>query len=207
MIKAKLSNWVRYKIEVSVYYARHCYAFDDSRSMNVIRAGKPKDIPIVVDVYNRSMGGVDKSDQMMTSYEVERKRVKKWYKKIFNHLINQSAFNSQILHSRMGGQLTPLKFRQKLVATIIEKYSTSQPRIGQHGRRMINAFRLTERHFPSYVKSPESSTKNNNRKHQRRCTVCSKHNIHRETRFICAQCDVGLCAVPCFERYHTLANY
>ena len=26
--------------------------------VNVICAGKPKDIPIVVDVYNRSMGGV-----------------------------------------------------------------------------------------------------------------------------------------------------
>ena len=47
------------------------------------RAGKDKEIPLVVDFYNQHMGGVDKSDQMLTSYEIERKRVKKWYKKFF----------------------------------------------------------------------------------------------------------------------------
>ena len=52
-------------------------------TINVTRAGKEKTIPLVVNFYNANMGGVDKSDQMLTSYEVERKRVKKWYKKSF----------------------------------------------------------------------------------------------------------------------------
>ena len=41
---------------------------------NVIvkRAGKDKEIPRVVDFYNQHMGGVDKSDQMLTSYEIQR---------------------------------------------------------------------------------------------------------------------------------------
>ena len=38
-------------------------------------------IPEIVNVYNNQMGGVDRSGQMLTSYEAERKRVKKWYKK------------------------------------------------------------------------------------------------------------------------------
>ena len=50
-------------------------------AINVTRAGKGKTIPLVVNFYNANMGGVDKSDQMLTSYEVERKRVKEWYKK------------------------------------------------------------------------------------------------------------------------------
>ena len=47
--------------------------------LQVRRAGQPKDIPKVIDTYNKNMGGVDRSDQMLTSYEIERKRVKKWY--------------------------------------------------------------------------------------------------------------------------------
>ena len=41
------------------------------------RAGKDKEIPCVVNFYNQYIGGVDKSDQMLTSYEIERKIVKK----------------------------------------------------------------------------------------------------------------------------------
>ena len=41
----------------------------------VKRAGKDKQIPHVVDFYNQYMGGVGKSDQMLTNYEIERKRV------------------------------------------------------------------------------------------------------------------------------------
>ena len=64
----------------------------------VKRAGKDKEIPCLVDFYNQHMGGVDKSDQMLTSYEIEGKRVKKWYKKVFHHLVNQSVFNAHIVH-------------------------------------------------------------------------------------------------------------
>ena len=39
------------------------------------RAGEDKEIPQVVDFYNQHMGGVDKKDQMLTSYKIERKRV------------------------------------------------------------------------------------------------------------------------------------
>ena len=41
----------------------------------VKRAGKDKEILCLVDFYNQHMGGVDKSDQMLTSYEIEGKRV------------------------------------------------------------------------------------------------------------------------------------
>ena len=47
--------------------------------LQVRRASQPKDIPKAIDTYNKIMGGVDRSDQMLTSYEIERKRVKKWY--------------------------------------------------------------------------------------------------------------------------------
>ncbi len=42
------------------------------------------------------------------------------------------------------------------------------------------------------------------------CIVCSdraRSKGRRQTKYRCSQCGVGLCAVPCNERYHTLKNY
>ena len=52
--------------------------------VTVIRAGKEKQILLVIHMYNNNMGDVDCADQMLTSYKSERKRVKKWYKKDFH---------------------------------------------------------------------------------------------------------------------------
>ena len=64
----------RWKDKKDVYMMSSCITND---TVNVTRAGKPKDIPLVVHMYNQSMGGVDRSDQMLTTYEAERKRIKK----------------------------------------------------------------------------------------------------------------------------------
>lgn len=71
-----------------------------------------------------------------------------------------------------------------------------------------NVTRLTGRHFPSKVED------NDKRKAKaRKCVVCSqKQNengkrIHRETRFQCDECNVGLCAAPCFKIYHTYTSF
>ena len=178
-------------------------------TVNVIRAGKEKTIPTVVDFYNMNMGGVDRSDQMLTSYEVERKRVKKWYKKMFHHLINQAVFNSQIIHKALGGTLTPLKFREKLIHDIVVKYPpTHVTTPGRHGRGGVNKdteLRLVGRHFPAYA---DDNSEKGLKKKSRRCVVCTKRgNKRKETRFICPECDVGLCAAPCFRDYHTKKLY
>ena len=91
----------------------------------------------VENVYNNQMDGIDRSDQMLTSYEVEQKRVKKWYKNQFMYLINVATFNSHILHQKKGGKLNPLEFRKRLVISLFEKYSnhstTATARRGQKG--------------------------------------------------------------------------
>ena len=69
------------------------------------------------------MGGVDRSDQMTTSYPTERKRLKTWYKKHFMHLISMSPFNAHIINKK-GDKLDALNFRKKLFEQIVEKYGT-----------------------------------------------------------------------------------
>ena len=93
----------------------------------MLRAGKEKQVLLVIDNYDKNMGCVDKSDQMMTSYEVERKRVKKWYKKVFTHLINQAAFNAQIIFKIMGCNISALNLRILLLTSMIQRYG-QQPK-------------------------------------------------------------------------------
>ena len=52
-----------------------------------------KEKPMAVDDYNRHMGGVDKSDQMLGYYFFTRKAVK-WWKKVYFHLLSLALVNA-----------------------------------------------------------------------------------------------------------------
>ena len=41
----------------------------------------------------------------------------------------------------------------------------------------------------------------------KRCSVCYSKGKRKETRFQCKKCEVPLCAVDCFEEYHTKVDY
>ncbi|XP_073451049.1 uncharacterized protein [Aquarana catesbeiana] len=66
------------------------------------------------------------------------------------------------------------------------------------------ASRLHERHFPDILQPTPTQ-----RAPQRRCRVCSKRGMRRDTRYYCPSCPnhPGLCIKNCFRRYHTLVNY
>ena len=52
-----------------------------------------KDKPVAVDGYNKHMGGVDNSDQMLEYNSFNRKGVK-WWKKLYFHLISLALVNA-----------------------------------------------------------------------------------------------------------------
>jgi len=41
----------------------------------------------------------------------------------------------------------------------------------------------------------------------RKCRVCVRNNIKKETRFLCVQCGVPLYPQGCYTRYHMLKHY
>lgn len=57
-------------------------------------AQKPK---VIVD-YNMYMGVVDKSDQCMAYYPNIRNQQRKYYKKIFKHILDQFVWNLFVLY-------------------------------------------------------------------------------------------------------------
>eukprot|EP00106_Octopus_bimaculoides_P023570 XP_014791012.1 PREDICTED: piggyBac transposable element-derived protein 4-like [Octopus bimaculoides] len=63
-----------------------------------IRQGPVKK-PTVVYEYNFTMGGFDKVNQQLVDYPITRKWGKKYYKKVFFHLIDLVVWNSYILYN------------------------------------------------------------------------------------------------------------
>ncbi|KAL1457233.1 hypothetical protein MTO96_027711 [Rhipicephalus appendiculatus] len=141
---------------------------------------------------------------MLSSYSVPRKQ-KISYKMIFQHLLDEATYNSFVLYQKQGGRACHLDYRLKLIEAIITKYSrkSSTKKKGWPGC-LLNIKRFDEHHFPSYIPATEKK-----QEPTRRCVVCylkrdgNGKNIRKETRIWCRWCEKALCAVPCFERYHT----
>ena len=176
-----------------------------------IQTGAPILKPAPVVAYNKYTGGVDRSDQMLQYTAFKRKTIK-WWKKAFFHLMDLLVLNAYILYKqdaqiRKNKPLSHKDFRRKLVHHLTSEVVARRP----HSTPSVdNVRRLTERHFPSKV--PVLGKK----KHPTRvCVVCSSTNKRdhdgvqkrRESRYICATCDVGLCVTPCFQLYHTYKEY
>lgn len=86
----------RDKRDVSLISTFHDTSFVDATTKTGKIIHKPQ---IVVD-YNATMGGVDKADQQIALYSMKRKQQKKYYKKIFRHLLEQTAFNSFVPYKK-----------------------------------------------------------------------------------------------------------
>ncbi|XP_054918033.2 piggyBac transposable element-derived protein 4-like [Dermacentor andersoni] len=179
-----------------------------SANMETFKDSKGRDVtkPSIVRDYNHTMGGVDKSDQMLANYPVPRKRQKIYYKKIFRHLLDELTFNSFVLYQKEGGKMNHLDFRLALIEAIFNRYLDPARKI-KRGRPsgVLDPIRLQERHFPAYIPPTE-----NKATPTRKCFICCKkqgdkgRKIRKETRFWCKSCNKPLCVIPCFEIYHTV---
>ena len=144
------------------------------------------------------MKGVDQL-HVASSHHSVRKSIK-WYKKLFFYLLDVCLVNSYLVHKELGGTKQFLSFRFTLVKEIFESQFPSLPTIQSRGRlyRLHGQKRLLGRHFRVELPPTEKRAKT-----YKRCMVCSRENIRKETRFICEICEVPLCAAPCFKVYHT----
>ena len=86
--------------------------------------------PVPVEMYNRFMGGVDKSDQYLSYHNILRKTVRYW-KTLFYHIIDVCVVNSFILYNNIAllsgcRTVTENDFRDELVLQMIEAYGRHQ---------------------------------------------------------------------------------
>ncbi|GBM92443.1 PiggyBac transposable element-derived protein 4 [Araneus ventricosus] len=112
--------------------------------------------------YNRTMGGVDMTDQCLSYYPTVQNQQKK-YKKIFRQLLNQSVWYAFVLFKKCGGTIMHLDFRMNLVQSLLQTYGEKK-----HLRHPV-ADHLTGRHFASHIEATEKK-----KMPTRVCIVCSK---------------------------------
>jgi hypothetical protein len=79
------------------------YHGDETRKIRT-KQGQEKQKPVSVLDYNQNMGGVDLKDQLLYAYLLERKKLTKWYIKMFRRLLNSTILNSMIIFRKNSPQ-------------------------------------------------------------------------------------------------------
>ena len=156
--------------------------------------------------YNEGMGGVDGSDQLSATCRSVRKHVK-WYKKLFFYLVDIAIVNSFLLFKQLHperSRTTLPHFKVQLARQLLE--SADIPDYTKRGRpRSLptpDRLRGKDSHFPELI--PVQGKRRNQYK---RCTVCLKHGVRKETKYQCEVCHEPLCPAPCFKNFHSLNDY
>ena len=132
--------------------------------------------PVMLEKYNQFMGGVDKSDQLISYHKISRKTVKYW-KTTFYHLIDLAIVNA---HNWCQLQIsekpvTENQFRDALVLKIISNYGTGTRPQDNFGRPATSCnIRHGSKLYPLEKKS--------------RCVYCHLHNAKNYTQRKCPDC-------------------
>ena len=156
--------------------------------------------PKAVDEYNKYMGGVDQSDQLVLYYGYSHRQVK-WWRRVLFHLLDLCLVNAQILYNTVhGNKLTQMDFRIAVAKALLNGYSKHQPKHFTVQQQL--PLRLTERPF---IERVPADTPYGGRP---QCEVCRARGKKRsQTQYRCKVCKVPLHLEDCFETYHTKLNY
>jgi len=89
--------------------------------MKRTKCRQEKQKPVSVLDYNENMGGVDLKDHLFHPYLLERKKMTKWYIKLFRSLLNIIVLNCMLICHANSGQtkIDHLKFRVELVQALL----------------------------------------------------------------------------------------
>ncbi|XP_021918752.1 piggyBac transposable element-derived protein 4-like [Zootermopsis nevadensis] len=180
------------------------YHGDDTQKVKT-KGGQEKENPASVLDYNKNMIGVDLKDQLLHNYLLERKKMTKWYIKMFMRLLNATILNSMIIcrANSPGIEVEHLKYRVDLVQALLVEHGGGVERNvpGRHSTDKTVP-RLIERHFPERIPPTEKKSRPT-----KRCVVCYKQGKRKETVFWCPDCEAGLCVDGCFKIFHTKLNF
>lgn len=139
----------------------------------------------------------------------EMKEVK-WYKKLFYHLLDIAILNSYILFVLKTGT-RPLyqTFHRRLIRQIFERFGgeAEKPKLKPLSDESLPLrFLLSKGHFARLLIEKEDK-----KEVQKSCYVCAnttrRPKKQKATCYYCSVCEIPLCIVPCFEKYHTIKEF
>jgi hypothetical protein len=168
--------------------------------------------PSMVVNYNKNMGGVDRSDQMI-SYTNSIVKSFKWWEKVIFHVLAIAVLDAYILFKSQNPNsvITHRVFRKKLVTELVQNNDMAVVvRAGRPVKAPQQLERLTGRHFISRIK-----TNGNKGNLARLCKVCNEAERNNaelsaqkrkrpghETAYECQVCNVSLCRL-----FHSYQEY
>lgn len=197
-------RWVKWKDNRIVYFLSNFH--DPRESTSVNRKQKDGTIlsipcPSLVREYNAHMGYVDKADMLKSLYQISRKS-KKWWHRIFWHLIDTVVTNAFIIYTVKGNRenLTLKTFRLAIVDGLLGNVLAVQKGrkrtlavVGPHKPKVpIEAKQAAAAHMPIYGT-------------RRRCGRCSTKSSPAKSFWSCETCGIALCLSAgrnCFAAYH-----
>lgn len=169
--------------------------------------------PNIIQMYNSNMGGVDLIDSMIARYRIIM-RTKKWYIKIFYHLLDMTVVNSWLLYKKVKNQnITLAAFREQLSVSLCRGgLYTRQVR----GRRSNDSIELQKdienlralKRTPTGSMPPIDIIKDNISHweiHTKLRRICKMPNCKFQSYIRCSKCNVYLCSNyerNCFYKFH-----
>jgi len=159
--------------------------------------------PVAVQEYNNFMGGVDMMDRMIAHYPHGFKN-RKWYLRIFFHLVNMAIVNSWILYRKsVDGSMSLLNFKGSIVWTMLELQKANK-----RGRKSNSVDQKTPPKKRKSKKSIPLEIRYDNIDHYPlkkvtgQASRCCDANCTSRTRYICGKCQSAVCP-ECMKSYHT----
>ena len=157
--------------------------------------------PLMLANYNKYMGGVDKSDQLISYHKISRRTVRYW-KTLFYHFIDIMVVNSHIIFNYIALQnnknpLSENQFRDKLILEIISSYGVTKRSSG--GAAVSPVYATCNIHHGSKLYQASERA---------RCVYCYLHNSRNFTQRKCPDCYLmpALCQTTerdCHTAWHS----
>uniref|UniRef100_A0AAV2LNM7 PiggyBac transposable element-derived protein domain-containing protein n=1 Tax=Knipowitschia caucasica TaxID=637954 RepID=A0AAV2LNM7_KNICA len=178
--------------------------------------------PACVVEYNKCMNGVDKLDQNVAYYPFIR-RSTNWSKKCVAYLFQLAIFNAFVLYRARHHQ-GECKHLLQFLKSVARSWTSRRQEEGgrdEESAAVVGAVLRTHNPRAPYLVDPESRLDGQLRRHKmehlmatsrkerpnRKCWVCTRRGLRRETNKWCAACHVPLHTGECFNLYHTKLNY
>ena len=155
--------------------------------------------PLMLEKYNKSMGGVDLSDQFISYHRISRKTNKYW-KTIFFHYIDIACVNSHVLYNftclqQSEKPVSENVFRDKLILEIISSYGAEKRQQTIPSSRRTS-FKISHGSQPYPMEE------------RAKCVYCHLHNARNRTQRKCPHCPLvpALCQSvdrDCHRAWHS----
>ena len=130
------------------------------------------------------MGGVDLSDQMKVTYEVDRRSKFRFYLRVFFDFLDIAVVNSKIVYNKIESapSLSSFDFRYSIAQTMIRKFSSRKRAVllsTPSKRSRGPSFHIAD-DLPDFAPSSVC------------CAICSSRNAESRTYVRCITCNIAL---------------